>query len=180
MCTAVVPGVGSGWEANIARLIDQANETLCSSAYLRHANGDRTPSPHISHRKTIRRSSPLHSAAPTTFRGDRGASYRRGSEGWDASVFMREPGGDRFLPSPPPAPYSNAVAARVEGAKIDGMEDRIKLEVQSNVSRSSPVHQEGRIDCTYSSVSLRLLLLLVYRVPHLHTADIRPYHRTKW
>lgn len=137
MCTAVVPGVGSGWEANIARLIDQANATLSSSAYLRHTNGERT-SPHIGHRKTLRKSSPLGSAVPATFRGDRGASYRRGSEGWDASLFIRGRGGDgvvgdRFLPSPP-APYSSAAASRVEGAKIDGMEDRIKLEVQTNVS----------------------------------------------
>lgn len=143
MCTAVVPGVGSGWEVNIARLIDQANETLSSSAYPRRANGERSSPPRISRRSTVRTSSPLRSAVPATFRGDRGASYRRGSEGWDASVFGRERGGDsvvceRFPPSPP-APYSSAVTARVEGAKLDGMEDRIKLEVQTNVSKPSSV-----------------------------------------
>lgn len=152
MCTAVAPRVGSGWEANIARLIDQANETLRSSAYLRHdhANGARTPSSHMGHRNTLRQSSPLRSAVPATFRGDRGASYRRGSEGWDAPLFARGRGGDgglgdRFPPSHPPSPYSSVVAARVEGAKIDGMEDRIKLEVQTNVSTFRYLYRRGHI-----------------------------------
>lgn len=165
MCTAVAPGVGSGWEANIARLIDQANETLSSSAYLRRANGGRAPSPHVSHRNTILvgKSSPLRSAVPATFRGDRSISYRRGSERWDASLSNRERGGesvlsDRFLPSPP-APYSSASAARVEGAKIDGMEDRIKLEVQTNVSERIVFyvghHQQERIH-THTHTSIHI------------------------
>ncbi len=143
MCTAVAAGMGSGWESNIARLIDEANTTLSNSAYFRH-HGERNLPPHADHRTTTRKPSPLRSAgAPATFRGDRSASYRRDSEGWDASALLiRQPRagggrGDRFpVPPPPPTPasYSRPVATRVDNARIEGMEDRIKLDVQTNVS----------------------------------------------
>ena len=140
MCTAtVVAGMGSGWESNIARLIDEANATLSSSAYFRG-----TLPPHVDRRTSTstRQPSPLRSAAPATFRGDRSASYRRDSEGWDASLLIRQPrsdggrGGGGFpVPPPPPAPafYSRPVASRVDSARIESMEDRIN-DVQTNVS----------------------------------------------
>lgn len=144
MCTAVASGMGSGWEANIARLIDEANATLSSSAYFRHHSERTLLTPHADHRTITRKPSPLRSAAPANFRGDRSASYRRDSEGWDASsLLIRQPRdggggwGDRFpVPPPPPAPasYSRPVEARVDSARIEGMENRIKLEVQTNVS----------------------------------------------
>ncbi|CAN0115664.1 unnamed protein product, partial [Hapterophycus canaliculatus] len=145
MCT-VIPGMGSAWESNIARLIEQANETLSSSAYTRQRGGiERTPSPCRRRRARILDPSPLCPASPSTFRGDRGASYRRGSEGWDASLLTRERVGgggasESGLPMPPLAPaavatYSRLTAARVDCARIDGMEERIKLEVQTVVRR---------------------------------------------
>lgn len=147
MCTAV-PGMGPSWESNIARLIDQANETLSSSAYIRHHGaGEGTFLPmRRGHRKGTNSPSQFHSAVPSTFRGDRSASYRRGSEGWDASLSTRERAGggvgsisDGFPmacpPSPAPASHSRLAAARVDTARIDGMEDRIKLEVQTLVRR---------------------------------------------
>lgn len=143
MCT-VVPGMGSAWESNIARLIEQANETLSSSTHARHRGGsENTVSPRRRHRTRTGDPSPHLPASPSTFRGDRGASYRRGSEGWDASLLIRERmvGGGDGLPMPPPAPatsvapYSRLTAARVDGARIDGMEERIKLEVQTVVRR---------------------------------------------
>lgn len=141
MCT-VAHGMGSGWEQHIARLIDQAHETLSSSAYSRrhHVSGS-APSPYGSLSSPYRGSSttPLRSA-PATFRGDRGASYRRGSAGWDESSFARESsagGGGCPSPSmvPPPPPFSRLAGARVHDARIDGLEDRVKLEVQTVVRR---------------------------------------------
>lgn len=179
MCAAV-PVMGSCWESNIARLIDQANETLSSSAYTRH-HGDieRTlPMRRRGHRTSTRSPSPLHSAAPSNFRGDRGTSYRRGSEGWDASLLTREragggagSAGDGFpIPCPPPAApasYSRLAAARVDGARIDGMEDIIKLEVQtvvrrdvSNVLFCGPKASK-RQDTTYST-SILVAIVMVF------------------
>lgn len=40
-----------------------------------------------------------------------------------------------YPPPPAPAPFSRLAAARVDSARIDGMEDRIKLEVQTVVRR---------------------------------------------
>lgn len=142
MCT-LAPWTGDGWESNIARLIDQANRTLSSSANARQNGGGRTASPHRGyHHNPL----PLSSAAsPSTFRGDRGASYRRGTEEWGASLSVRDRVGDGggpgdgfpapYPPPPAPAPFSRLAAARVDGARIDGMEDRIKLEVQTVVRR---------------------------------------------
>lgn len=136
--------MGDGWESNIARLIDQANITLSSSANARqNGGGGRTASPHRGYRHNPL---PLSSAAsPSTFRGDRGASYRRGTEGWGASLLVRDRVGDGggsgdkfpapYPPPPAPALFSRLAAARVDGARIDGMEDRIKLEVQTVVGR---------------------------------------------
>lgn len=141
MCT-VAHGMGSGWEQHIARLIDQAHETLNSSAYSRrhHLSGS-APSPYGNLSSPYRGSSatPLRSTAGT-FRGDRGASYRRGSEGWDESSFVNESngvGGGCPSPSmaPPPPPFSRLAGARVHDARIDGLEDRVKLEVQTVVRR---------------------------------------------
>ncbi|CAM9870317.1 unnamed protein product [Ectocarpus sp. 4 AP-2014] len=143
MCT-LAPWMGDGWESNIARLIDQANRTLSSSANARqNGGGGRTASPHRGDRHN-----PLSlssAAPPSTFRGDRGASYRRGTEGWGASLLVRDRVGDDggsgdkfpapYPPPPAPAPFSRLAAARVDGARIDGMEDRIKLEVQTVVRR---------------------------------------------
>lgn len=172
MCT-VVPGMGSAWESNIARLIDQANETLSSSAYARHrGGGERTLSPCRRHRPRTCDQLPLPPASPSTFRGDRSASYRRGSEGWDASLLSRERvggGGARgeggfSVPPPVPAaaatPYSRLTAARVDGARIDGMEERIKLEVQTVVRRdvSTSVERQGRA-CVCPQRHIRLTLL---------------------
>ncbi|CAM9502050.1 unnamed protein product [Ectocarpus sp. 6 AP-2014] len=143
MCT-LAPWMGDGWESNIARLIDQANRTLSSSANARQNGGGRTASPHRGYRHNPL---PLSSAAsPSTFRGDRGASYRRGTEGWGASLLLVRDrvgdgggSGDKFPapypPPPAPAPFSRLAEARVDGARIDGMEDRIKLEVQTVVRR---------------------------------------------
>lgn len=135
-------GMGSGWEANIARLIDQANETLSSSArsrqysqaqFFRSADGSGVIRPASS----PYRGSPVSNRfSPTSFRGDRAASYRRGSEGWDTSLLMKGPSarpGRAFVGTaliPPPVPLSHLARARVNDARIDGMEDRIKLEVQ--------------------------------------------------
>ncbi|CAN0394127.1 unnamed protein product, partial [Ectocarpus sp. 12 AP-2014] len=143
MCT-LAPWMGDGWESNIARLIDQANRTLSSSANARQNSGSgRTASPHRGDRHN-----PLSlssAASPSTFRGDRGASYRRGTEGWGASLLVRDRVGDGsgsgdkfpapYPPPPAPAPFSRLAADRVDGARIDGMEDRIKLEVQTVVRR---------------------------------------------
>lgn len=134
--------MGSGWEQHIARLIDQAHETLSSSAYSRrHRQSSSAPSPYGSLSSPYRGGSttPLRSAS-TTFRGDRGASYRRGSEGWDESSFVKESsGGGGGCPSPlmapPPPPFSRLAGARVHDARIDGLEDRVKLEVQTVVRR---------------------------------------------
>lgn len=141
--------MGACWESNIARLIDQANETLSSSAYYvrHHGSGERTSlSMRRGHRTSTRSPSPLRSAVPSNFWGDRSASYRRGPEGWDASLLTRERAGGGvgsvgdglpmpFPPSPASAPYSRLAAARVDTARIDGMEDRIKLEVQTLVRK---------------------------------------------
>lgn len=142
MCT-VAHGMGSGWEQHIARLINQAHETLSSSAYSRrhHLSGG-APSPYCGSVSSPYRgsSTPLRST-PSTFRGDRGASYRRGSEGWDESSFAKDPcgGGIGACPSPsmapPPPPFSRLAGARVHDARIDGLEDRVKLEVQTVVRR---------------------------------------------
>lgn len=139
MCT-VAPGMGSGWEANIARLINQANEALSSSAHsrLQHTSpyrGSRTPSP-------------LRHPTPATFRSDRSASYRRDLTGWDASLLSRAGGGrysdgcvgpgsspTKVRPTAAPATFSRLTEARVNDARIDGMEDKIRLEVQTVVRR---------------------------------------------
>lgn len=133
--------MGSGWEQHIARLIDQAHETLNSSAYSRrhHLSGSAS-SPYGNLSSPYRGSATPLRSAPGTFRGDRGASYRRGSEGWDESSFVKESnggGGGCLSPSmaPPPPPFSRLAAARVHDARIDGLEDRVKLEVQTVVRR---------------------------------------------
>lgn len=148
MCTVgMAPEIGSGWEANIARLINQANETLSSSAHSRRQQ----TSPY----RGSRPPSPLRHPPPTTFRGDRGASYRRDSTGWDASLLSRSgnggysdgyagpgssptktrPHSSSNTPPAAPATFSRLTEARVNDARMDGMEDRVRLEVQTVVRR---------------------------------------------
>lgn len=137
----MAPGMGSGWEANIARLINQANETLSSSAHSRLQH----TSPY---RGSINPSPLRHPAPAATFRGDRSASYRRDLTGWDASLLSRAGGGGysggcvgpgssptKMRPTTAPATFSRLTEARVNDARIDGMEDRIRLEVQTVVRR---------------------------------------------
>lgn len=138
MCS-VAPGMGSGWETNIARLIDQANETLNTSAYSRRGG-----SPYRG-----RANAASLGPAPTSFRADRAATYRRGSDGWDPPLLVRRrdfEGTDSSPPPmPPPASFSRLASARVDSARVDGMEDRIKLEVQTVVRRDVSSLTEGRL-----------------------------------
>lgn len=144
MCN-VAPGMGSGWEANIARLIDQANETLSSSAHSRQHKVVGHGSERSTGASSPYRGNPsFFRSSPTTFRGNRSASYRRGSGSWDASLLVDRPSARPFgfsavdstvPPIPPPASFSRSAGARVDSAKIDGMEDRVRLEVQTAVRR---------------------------------------------
>ena len=143
--------MGSGWEANIAKLIEKANETLAGSAQSRSRNyysyNDRGGSgrscggvPSSSSRSRV--AFALNSA-PKTFRGERSASYRCGTGGWDTSFLgdrsrVPLPRPDGFPSNLPQAPtrfssFSRPAEARVNDARIVGMEDRIKLEVQTLV-----------------------------------------------
>lgn len=156
MC-AIAPEMGSCWEKNISRLLEQANDTLASSARSRHHSHSQkvTHSESGSGRWDARtsppyrgRSFPLRSGL-SNFRGDRSASYRRGSDAWDSSLLESRPDGfDGFgLDSPPshrPAPlsasFSRRAGARVDEARLDGMEDRVRLEVQAVVRRDVSSH----------------------------------------
>lgn len=177
-------GMGDGWEANIARLIDQANQTLSRSASSsHHANyrrkaytassldlglrddrrsstadtraafatsmpsGRSLSSPHQS---GTNHSSSSFRTRPPSFRGDRGASYRLNGNtaAWDIpqrlGVLARPASSDNFSPrarsppratTPPPPPLSRVAECRVNDARIEGMEDRIKLVVHALVRR---------------------------------------------
>lgn len=177
-------GMGDGWEVNIARLIDKANETLNRSASSPHyakyrrrqstasttftpatvvdiglqENPDRTSSMSSMHsgRSLLLSSSPHHRRSnygssflsySSSFRGDRGASYRLNDDtaaAWDVTQGLegdaRRPASARGTArstkplratSPPPPPLSRFAEARVHEARIEGLEDKIKLEVQT-------------------------------------------------
>lgn len=187
-------GMGDGWEINIARLIDQANETLArrssskrnvtspsstlfarngnmtnrrrnSSHFLRGGAGDAgsdvSQYHHAGASSSTRRpyhrfgdlSAVTRRPLSSVLNGEhRRASYLRDT-GWDvprpksSALLAARPvpssrksfaGGtdERRSRSPPPPPLlSREAKSRVNDAKIDGMEDRIKLEVHTMVRR---------------------------------------------
>lgn len=152
MCGSLSVTMGSEWEAYIARLIDRANETLAGSAakswHSRHfARADHTGVGSAGPSFPYRGGTATQNPGPTTFRGDRGASYRRGSGAWDASLLVKNSQAwskrsDGFVSRSPPIPtasYSRLAEARVHDARLDGMEDRVKLEVQTAVRRDVSV-----------------------------------------
>lgn len=151
----------SGWEINIARLIDKANETLAASAQSRphdyvhinrrgwsgrnHGGASSSSSMGVSFAST---------SAPTTLQGDRDALYRYESEGWDRSsrgnrLQVPLPPSDGVSSNRPLAlrspSFSEPVEARMDDERINGMETRIKLEVQAVIQRYVSTAKARRI-----------------------------------
>lgn len=141
----------NGWEVNIARLIDKANETLAASAQSRHYDYVHTNRRDWSGRNNGGASSSssmgisfASTTAPSTLQGDRGASYRYGSGGWDRSSRGNRPQvplphADGVSSNQPlasrSANFSRPVEARMNDERNTDMENRIKLEVQAVVQR---------------------------------------------
>lgn len=170
-------GMGDGWEANIARLIDEANQTLSKSTsssshranYRRKKNAissvdlglregyrSSTVDPRAAfatdssvsspRQRTTDYSSSSPLTRPSSFRGDRGASYHLNDNmsAWDIPQNLgglARPASSSRARSPPRAttpptpPLSRFAESRVNDARIEAMEDRIKLELHTVVRR---------------------------------------------
>lgn len=139
--------MGDRWAANISRLIDHADKTLSSSStshrrrsrsMSQRGNGNRnsglSPNPH---------DSPIH---PSPFCCDRRVlSSETGRLTPPGSRSLPRSSNDSDARPPPPltpTPLSRHSEARINLARFEGMEDRIKLEVHAMIRRDVRISEK--------------------------------------